>query len=190
MGFKRRHISMSAQFKLVLALALLLAGIELANLLLGRALNLYGLVPRQPEGLLGVLTAPLLHGSVMHFSSNIVPLCVFAWLLLQHGVLRFALVTAVVVLVSGALVWAFARSAIHVGASGLIYGYFAYLLLAGLLSREFKLGLISLFVGLAYGGMIWGVLPSMPYVSWEFHLFGFIAGILAALRWGRVQTKK
>jgi membrane associated rhomboid family serine protease len=83
----------------------------------------------------------------------------------------------------------FGRTAIHVGASGLIYGYFGYLLLAGWLSRELKLILISLFIGVGYGGLVFGILPSNPYISWEGHLFGFVSGLGCALIWGRVKKK-
>lgn len=186
MGFKRTHISIGSQFKVVFWLAATITIIEGLNLFLGRSLNAYGLIPREVDGLVGVATAPFLHGSLMHYFSNIVPLCIFAFLLLQHGAVRFWLVTVVIIALSGMLVWGLGRTAIHVGASGLIYGYFGYLLVAGWLSREIKLLAISLFVGVGYGGMIWGVLPSMPYVSWEFHLFGFLAGIFAAMKWGRV----
>lgn len=142
-------------------------------------------MPRNTEALYGVILAPLLHGSLMHFFSNIVPLAIFSLLMLQHGAKRFALVTTVCILISGILVWFFGRAIIHVGASGLIYGYFGYLLLAGILSKEVKLILISLLVGFGYGGLIFGVLPSYPYISWESHLFGFIAGIACALLWGK-----
>jgi membrane associated rhomboid family serine protease len=186
-SFRRSHISISSQFKVILCLALVITVVELINLFLGRSLNALGLIPREVGGLIGVATAPFLHGSLMHYFSNIVPLCIFAFLLLQHGAVRFGLVSIVIISLSGILVWLFGRTAIHVGASGLIYGYFGYLLVAGWLSREIKLLAISLFVGVGYGSMIWGVLPSMPFVSWEYHLFGFLSGIFAAMRWGHAQ---
>lgn len=183
--FKRQRISFSKQVKLAFWVCLVLVFVEVLNALSGRFLNQFGLIPRNPDTLLGVLLAPLLHGDAMHFFSNIIPIAVFTLLMLQHGQKRFVLVTAVCLVLTGALVWLFAREAIHIGASGLIYSYFAYLLLAGILSRELKLVLISLLVGFSYGGLILGVLPSSPYISWESHLFGFISGLLCALRWGR-----
>jgi membrane associated rhomboid family serine protease len=186
-SFQRSHISIGSQFKVVLWLALVITVVELINLFLGRSLNVFGLIPREVGGLIGVATAPFLHGSLMHYFSNIVPLCIFVFLLLQHGAVRFGLVSIVIISLSGILVWLFGRTAIHVGASGLIYGYFGYLLVAGWLSREIKLLAISLFVGVGYGSMIWGVLPSMPFVSWEYHFFGFLSGIFAAMRWGHVE---
>jgi len=189
MSFSRTHISFRSQIKVVLCIAAIVTAIEILNLFLGRTLNVFGLIPREVDGLVGIVTAPFLHGSLMHYFSNIVPLCIFSFLLLQHGVVRFSLVTFVSIVLSGLLVWVFGRTAIHVGASGLIYGYFGYLLLAGWLSREIKLILISLFIGVGYGGLVFGVFPSNPFVSWEGHLFGFISGVGCALIWGRVKKK-
>lgn len=188
MSFKRQHINFNSQVRVVLTICLLIAGIEVFNLFTGRYLNQFGLMPRNADALHGVILAPLLHGSLMHFLSNIVPLAIFSFLMLQHGAKRFALVTAGCVLISGALVWFFGRTAIHVGASGLIYGYFGYLLLAGILSGEIKLIFISLLVGFGYGGLIFGVLPSSPYISWESHLFGFVSGLGCALLWSRDKS--
>ena len=185
MSFSRTHISFSSQIRVVLCVAAIVTSIEIMNLFLGRTLNIFGLIPREYGGLVGIVTAPFLHGSLMHYFSNIVPLCVFSFLLLQHGAVRFSLVTVVSIVLSGILVWIFGRTAIHVGASGLIYGYFGYLLLAGWLSREIKLILISLFIGVGYGGLVFGVFPSNPFISWEGHLFGFMSGVGCALIWGR-----
>lgn len=185
MSFKRTRIDSRSAFRIVFTLALLLATVEAINLFTGRSLNQFGLVPRNPDALLGIATAPFLHGSLWHFFSNIFPFVVFAFLLLQHGLIRFVLVSLCCIVVAGTLVWALARPAIHVGASGLIYGYFGYLVLAGILSREFKLLLISIFVGISYGGLVFGILPGMPWVSWESHLFGFVTGLGCACVWGR-----
>lgn len=180
MPVMRNQLTLNAQLKIVLFLALLISIIEIVNLLLGRQLNTFGLIPRNTDALIGIITAPFLHGSLLHYTSNIFPLCIFSFLMLQHGLVRFIFVSCFCVLVSGLLVWCFGRSAIHVGASGLIYGYLGYLLLAGWLSGKLKLLLISLFVGVTYGGLVFGILPSNPYISWESHLFGFISGIVCA----------
>lgn len=185
MTFKRKHIATRLQIRVVLILCVLLAAIEMLNLLTGRSLNQFGLIPREISGLIGIFTAPFLHGSLWHFFSNIVPFAIFSFLLFQHGAYRFVLVSLCCICVSGLLVWGLGRSAIHVGASGLIYGYFGYLLLAGILSKEIKLILISLFIGFGYGGLVFGMLPGMPFVSWEGHLFGFVTGLACAVLWGR-----
>ena len=185
MSFKRQHISFNRQVKIVLTICLIVSGIEVLNIFTGRYLNQFGLIPRDSSTLYGVIFSPFLHGSLWHFLSNIIPLAIFSFFMLQHGSTRFFLVTTICILTSGALVWLFGRAMIHVGASGLIYAYFGYLLLAGILSRNIKLTLISLFIGFSYGGLIFGVLPGATYISWESHLFGFISGLGCALLWAR-----
>lgn len=183
--FPRTHVPFRTQVRIVFFVALTLTIIEFANLLLDRYLVRFGLIPGSTQQWFGLFTSPLIHGSVMHFVSNIFPMIVFSLLLLQHGVYRYFLVTFFVVLVGGGAVWLFGREAVHVGASGVIFGYFGFLLLAGILSRELKLIGISFLVGSVYGGIIFGVLPLQPGVSWEGHLFGFLAGLLAAFLFGR-----
>ncbi len=154
--------------------------IELINMFSARALVEYGIVPRTLNTLPHVLTSAFIHGSFHHFSSNIITLCAFSFLLLQYGTKRFVIVSLVLVVLGGLLVWLLARPAIHIGASGLVYGYFGYLLLAGFLGRSFRLFAISVIIGLFYGSMVFGVFPSQGFVSWESHLFGFLTGLLLA----------
>ena len=174
---KPNTLTMRQQINLVITLSLIIAAIELLNLLTGRMLNSFGLIPRQINGLLGIVSAPLLHNNLWHFFSNILPFALFSFLLLQHGTRRYLQVSLACIFGSGLLVWIFGRTAIHVGASGLIYGYFGYLLLAGILSGKIKLIAISLFVGISYGGLVFGVLPLRSYISWESHLFGLLVGL-------------
>ncbi len=169
---------------------IILTVIEVINLLTFRSLVQFGILPRNLLSLPFIFTAPFIHGGLWHFFSNIVPLGIFSFLLLQHGKSRFYMVTVTCILLTGICVWLFARSASHVGASGLIYSYFGYLLFAGIISREFKLIVISIVVGFVYGGMVFGVLPVHAYVSWESHLFGLLSGIACAFWWGRLATKK
>ncbi len=175
-----KKISFKQQINIVISLSLVLAIVEIINLLTGRSLNQFGLIPRHIPGLMGILTAPLLHGSLWHFFSNIIPFALFSFLLLQHGTKRYLQVTLVCTIGSGLLVWIFARSAVHVGASGLIYGYFGYLVLAGILSKKLKLIIIALFVGISYGTLVFGVLPLNSYISWESHLSGLLIGLAFA----------
>lgn len=173
------------QIRFVLAIFVLLSVIEVINLLTGRILNQLGTIPRYVPGLRGIILGPFLHGSLQHYFSNIIPLCIFSYLLLQYGFKRYLQLTVWIMLITGLLVWLFARPATHIGASGVIYGYFGYLLLAGFLSKKFKLMIISILVAFFYGGLILGVLPSTPFVSWESHLFGFIAGLVGAKLWAK-----
>jgi membrane associated rhomboid family serine protease len=173
------------QIRFVLAIFLLISAIEVINLLTGRILNQLGTIPRYVPGLRGIVLGPFLHGSLQHYFSNIIPLCIFSYLLLQYGLKRYLQLTVWIMLITGLLIWLFARPATHIGASGVIYGYFGYLVLAGFLSGKFKLMIISVLVAFFYGGLIWGILPSAPFVSWESHLFGIIAGIAGAKLWAK-----
>ena len=168
------------QFKVVLSLFILLTLIEGINLLTGRVLNQFGNIPRHLDALPGIFIGPFLHGNLLHYSSNIIPLCIFSFLMLQHGTKRFAYLSLWIIVCTGILVWLFGRQAIHIGMSGLLYGYFGYLVLAGFISRKSRLIFISLIVGFFYGGLIFGVLPSGPFISWESHLFGFVSGLIGA----------
>jgi membrane associated rhomboid family serine protease len=176
-------LSTKQQMRWVLAVFLLFSVIELINLFTGRLLNQLGTIPRYVPGLKGILLGPFVHASVPHYLSNIVPLCIFSYLLLQYGLKRYLHISLWIMLVTGLLVWLFARQATHIGVSGIVYGYFGYLLLAGFLSGKFKLIVISVLVGFFYGGLIFGILPSVGFVSWESHLFGFISGLMAAKLW-------
>lgn len=185
MNERKVNISFNQQVNIVITIFLLMAGIEAFNLFTDRYLNQFGLLPRNIDTLYGIILSPLLHVSLVHFLSNIVPLLIFSLLMMQYGVKQFFLVTIYCILLSGTLVWLFGRNSMHIGASGLIYGYFGYLLLAGMLSQKIKLILISLVVGFTYGGLIFGVLPHLKNVSWESHLFGFFSGLSCALLWNR-----
>jgi membrane associated rhomboid family serine protease len=171
--------------RLVLAIFLVFSVIEIINLFTGRILSQLGTIPRYVPGLRGIVLGPFVHASLQHYFSNIIPLCIFSYLLLQYGLQRYLQVTLWVMMTSGLLVWLFARPATHIGVSGIIYGYFGYLVLAGFLSGKFKLIIISVLVAFFYGGLIFGILPSSPFVSWESHLFGFIAGLVAAKLWAK-----
>lgn len=185
MALNTTPLTSGQQFRIVGWIFLLISAIEIINLLSGRSLSQFGNTPRYIPGLMGIITGPFVHGSLAHYLSNIVPLCVLSLLMLQYGTRRFVYVSLFCLVLTGLLVWLFARSANHVGISGLIYSYFAFLLLAGLLSGRFKLLAISLLVGVFYGGLIFGVLPVGGFVSWESHLFGFISGLIAAWLWNR-----
>ncbi|MDF2178899.1 rhomboid family intramembrane serine protease [Aliiglaciecola sp. CAU 1673] len=164
--------------------------IELLNVLTGRSLNQLGIVPRQGEALWGVLFAPWLHANLSHFFSNILALALFSFLVLDYGIKRYLLVCGTIIIVGGLCVWLFGRNALHVGASGLVYGLFAFLLLAGFLSREFIKIVIAMLVLALYGGLLFGIFPSQPFISWESHLFGFLSGLLAARLWYKPETSR
>ncbi len=171
---------MTARLYIVAGLLAVLWLIELLNASLGHRLNVFGILPRSLHGLAGIPLAPLLHGSFQHLLVNSVPLAVLGLFVLARGVGRFVYVTAVSVILGGGLVWLAARPALHVGASGLIFGYFGYLLADAWYTPSPRAILIAALTVVLYGGMIVGVMPGDVMVSWESHLAGFVAGIVAA----------
>ncbi len=190
MKYHRNKIPYKQQMRMVMIFMAIITVIEVVNFFTFRSLVQFGISPRNILSLPFIFTAPFIHGDLWHFFSNIVPLGVFSFLMLQHGKSRFYIITITCILLTGISVWLLARNATHVGASGLIYSYFGYLLFAGIISREIKLIFISIAVGFLYGGMVFGVLPLNPYVSWESHLFGLLSGIVCAFWWGKLEAKK
>lgn len=154
--------------------------LEIVDTLLGGALDRYGIQPRTVSGLSGVLFAPFLHGGFAHLAANTAPFVVLGWMIMLRRKRDFFLVFALTAALGGLATWLLGRSATHIGASGVIFGFFGYLLLRGFFDRKLGAILGSLVVLFLYGGMLWGVLPNDPRVSWESHLFGFAAGVLAA----------
>lgn len=155
---------------------------EIVDLLgFGGGLDVYGIEPRAPGTFWHVLTAPFLHYGFSHLIANTVPLAVLAFMSAVRGVGRFLAVTLVVAVVGGGLVWLLGRGgSVHLGASELIFGYLAYLLGVGWWERTPAAIGVAVVAAVLYGGILWGVLPGNPAVSWEAHLFGFLAGLLAA----------
>jgi membrane associated rhomboid family serine protease len=149
-------------------------------------LNSYGVRPRSLDGLEGILFMPFLHGSFAHLAANTLPFVTFGWLIMLQEISDFFVVSAITILVSGLGVWLTgAPNSVHIGASGLIFGYFGFLMLRGYFERSFTSIFVSLIVGFFYGSLISGVLPSQPGVSWQAHFFGFVGGVLAAQFLGR-----
>ena len=171
------------QVKIIGGFIVLIWGLELIDqVLLRHRLDRLGIVPRTQLGLRGILFAPLLHGTWNHLMANTLPFAVLGWLTLLQGVPEFTIVTAVVWVVSGLGVWLFAAPhTLHVGASGIIFGYFGFLLSRSYFEQDLRSAAVSVVVALLYGPLIWGILPSRRRgISWQGHLFGFVGGILIA----------
>jgi membrane associated rhomboid family serine protease len=145
-------------------------------------LESFGITPRTIRGLAGIPAAPFLHENLAHLISNTVPLTVLLILLAGSKPRSWAIVISIVLL-GGALLWMFGRTANHIGASGLIFGLIAYLLVSGFREMRFVPMVIAIIVGFFYGGTLAsGVLPSWgSHISWEGHLFGAIAGVVIAV---------
>jgi membrane associated rhomboid family serine protease len=155
--------------------------LQVVNWITGYGMNpTFGLIPRDLGGLDGIIAMPFLHGSFAHLMVNTPPLLVMGALLVATTTSALLPVNAMVIGLGGGLVWLFGNSAIHIGASGLIFGWFGFLVVRGLVDRSLiTLGAASV-VGVLYGSILWGVLPGQTGVSWEAHLFGAIAGAAAA----------
>ncbi len=171
--------------QVIAAFVVLLYVVELVDTLDRNRLDSYGIRPREVDGLDGIVFAPLLHHGWGHLMANTVPLLVFGFLILLAGVGRWAAVTAVVWLVGGVGTWLTGQpNSLHLGASVLAFGWLVYLLLRGIFARDasqIALGAILLFM---YGGILYGVLPGQPGISWQGHLFGALGGALAAYQFG------
>jgi membrane associated rhomboid family serine protease len=165
---------------LILGLVLVIWAVEVVNLILGHRLNLLGILPRTISGLPGIVLAPFLHYGIPHVLLNTIPLVILGGLVILHGTRVFLEVSLVIVVVSGVGVWLFGRAGYHVGASGLIFGYFGFLVARSWYERSISSILIAMVTIVLYGSILLGVLPIRSGVSWEAHLFGLISGILAA----------
>ena len=155
--------------------------LEAIDCVAGGALDRYGITPRRLSELDDIFFAPFLHAGLVHLMANTIPLAVLAFLTALRGLGRLATVSLIVVVASGAGVWLTAPpNTVTLGASALVFGYFGYLLARGIIDHRPADIVIAVVVGLLYGTMIFGILPSRPGVSWQGHLFGLLGGILAA----------
>jgi membrane associated rhomboid family serine protease len=140
----------------------------------------FGILPRAEEGLPGIVIAPLLHGGINHLLANTGGILIFGGLVMFRSRSHFWMVTIVGGLASGIGTWLFGRPAVHVGASGIVFAYFGYLLFTGFFERRIGSLLLSIAVFFIWGPTIYGILPTKSDISWEGHVFGFIGGIVAA----------
>jgi membrane associated rhomboid family serine protease len=169
----------SALFMLVLTAGLYV--IEAVDTLSGSALERnYGIEPLQVNGLDGVLFAPLLHANTAHLMANTVPFLVFGFLAMAGGFRQFLVVTATIWVLGGLGVWLTGGEGYHIGASGLIFGWLVFLLTRGFFARSGLQILLAVGLFFVWGGILLGVLPGQPGVSWQAHLFGALAGLLGA----------
>jgi membrane associated rhomboid family serine protease len=154
------------------------------NGIAGGALMQYGVIPRTLTGLRGILFAPFLHANMQHLIANTIPFLAMGWLVMLRDARHFLPVTLFAMLGSGLMAWLLgAPGSVHIGASGVIFGYFGFLLLGGWYARSFVSIMLSLLVAVLWGGLVLGIAPGQTGISWQSHLGGFIAGVLAARRY-------
>ncbi len=152
---------------------------QVINSVTANSLLSHGLIPRTFSGLQGIVFSPFLHGSVRHLLSNLLPFVVLSWLVATEGLQRYVRVSLLIGLLAGLMVWVVGRPVIHVGASGLIFGLWAYLLARAWYQRSLVSLGVALVTLIGYSGLVWGFVPS-PGVSIESHLCGALAGIVVA----------
>jgi len=142
------------------------------------ALDNFGVRPRTITGLWGILWAPFLHGGFQHLIANTGPLLILGTIVMLTRPLKdFFKISFIVIIIGGLGTWLIAPTGqVHLGASGLIFGYFGFLLLSAYFERSCRAAVIALVVLLLYSGIIWGALPQGNGISWQTHLFGFIGG--------------
>lgn len=149
-------------------------------------LERFGLIPRHFIGLIGIFTMPFLHGSWPHLINNTVSLFFLLFLLVGMR-RRVGWIIIQIILLSGGLLWIFGRSAIHIGASGLVFGLITYLIFLGWFEKRLVTVMIAILVGVFYGGsLVAGILPGQSGVSWDGHLCGAGAGLFIS----RLTAKK
>jgi len=152
-----------------------------ATWLSGGALLALGVIPRTTVGLRGILFAPFLHGSLPHIVANSIPFLVLGWLVMLRDARHFIPVTLAAMIGSGLMAWLLgAPGSVHVGASGVIFGYLGFLILSGWYVRSAASILVSLLVAIVWGGILLGVMPGQAGISWQAHLGGFVGGVFAA----------
>jgi len=154
----------------------------------GSGLSGFGILPRTPHGLIGIVFSPLLHANLAHLVANSIPLLVLLTLLFWDRKYHPGTTLTIIWLISGLGTWLIGRNEtggqpiIHIGASSLIYGIVAYLIASAFWMQRWRSAFIALLVLILYGGIFFGALPQNGTISWEGHLAGMIAGIWCASR--------
>ncbi|GAA0660496.1 rhomboid family intramembrane serine protease [Kitasatospora atroaurantiaca] len=178
-------------FFVMFALLCVVWAVQLANWTDDYRLSLdHGIMAHRPGRLADVFAAPFLHANWQHLEGNSGPLFVFGFLAAYRGVKRFLGLTLLVVLTSGAAVWLFEREqVVTVGASGVIYGYFGYVVLRGVIDRNLIDSLIGLVMGASFAYILTTAVPGTPGVSWLAHLGGLVGGLAGAWIFRERQRK-
>ncbi len=168
-------IWLKQRFLFLSLLTVFLIFIQLINSLIG--ITQWGILPRTSEGLIGIFFAPFIHESWGHLFSNLPPLLILSALLLSQSLKQYIYASLFIIVAGGLMVWIIGRDAIHIGASGWIFGLWALLLTQGVLRRQAIDIIIGLMVLIYFSGMATGLLPGQQYISTESHIAGAIAGI-------------
>jgi len=177
-------------FRGLLAAVAVVWGLEIIDLLPAVNLDAFGVRPRSIFGLIGIPLMPFLHGDFSHLLSNTFPFLILGWIVLRAEKENFIVATVTIILLGGMGTWLIGRNnSVHIGASGLVYGYFGYVMVRAFMERKPKWIATGLVVGFFYGSMIFGMLPTFNQeTSWEGHLCGMAAGMWFG--WRRSKERK
>lgn len=178
MNKEKRKLYKSLRVPIILVVLIWL--VKLVEVIFHIRLGYLGIKPLTTEGLIGIITSPLVHADFSHLMANTLPL-----FFLSAGLFYFYrniayTVFILIYLITGLWVWVFARDAYHIGASGIVYGLASFLFFSGVFRKDMRFAAISLVIAFVYGGMLWGILPIKAQMSWESHLMGLIAGLMIA----------
>lgn len=174
-------IKLHYQHKIILGWVVLMYALFFINTIIPYNLNSWGVIPRSLTGFRGLIFSPFLHANLNHIISNTIPLVVLLFLLATFYPKKIISTILIIMSLGGLLVWVFGRGAIHVGASGVIYGLASFLIFRGFKEKSFVPLLVSVFVILVYGSFVFSLFPTRYWISWESHLFGAIAGYVASI---------
>jgi membrane associated rhomboid family serine protease len=176
-------------FKLTLCAVGILWAVFFLGPYLPIGVYLQGIQPRQPRHLNGILTAPLIHGNLQHLITNSSALFVLLLVSLSYSRRLTARALLVIILLGGGLVWLMATpGTVHIGASGVVFGLIGFLMFSGLFRGEWRALVISLLVGLFYGGALFSLFRYSPGISWSSHFYGFASGVFGA--WIMRKTRR
>lgn len=155
------------------------------------SLDANGIKPRTVKGLYGILWAPFLHGGFPHLMANTIPILILGGLIIvSRGLKNFFMVTGLVIIIGGLGTWLIGPAfSVHIGASGLVFGYFGFLLMSAFFERSCQAIVVAFLVLFFYGGLIWGILPRADGISWQSHLFGLVGGVMAAYLLGNPKQR-
>ncbi|AKH64563.1 MULTISPECIES: rhomboid family intramembrane serine protease [Photorhabdus] len=171
-------VRLKQHLRILIGLSVILSITQLLDTLTGSALSNFGIIPRYAQGLIGIPLSPFLHGNWEHLFSNLPALLVLSALLMTHSIRYYVLASLFIIFVEGTLVWLFGRTAIHIGASGWIFGLWGLLLANAFFLRRAKDFFFAILVFVYYGGIVFGLLPWQEDISTEGHIFGAISGLI------------
>jgi membrane associated rhomboid family serine protease len=178
---QKDSLQLKRSFTLVAAFTLALWLIKIIEVLIGARLFKLGIYPGELSGLTGVIMAPLIHSSFSHLFANTAPLLILGTALLYGYPKSAKIAVPAIYIGTGLCVWLFARQTYHIGASGLTFGFMFFVFTIGALRWERRAIALSMVVFLLYGGMIWGIFPNEPGISYESHFFGAMIGVILAI---------